>query len=80
MASATRTAQVVVGKANDDAVGIMVAWAPVPTLIDVGGTQLDVAEGHAGADKDMTVTASANHRIDVSDKVVGRNETKGNGC
>ena len=64
----TCTIEVILSEAFDDAVGIVVAGAPVPAFIDIAGPDLYGAEGNAGANKGMPVSAGADIRIDIGDE------------
>src|SRR5580658_5836160 len=61
-------AKVVLGESDNDTVGIVVAGAPVPTFVDVGGSDLDGAERNAGPEKGMAMSAGANVWVDGGQK------------
>ena len=64
---ATGAAQVVLGEAVDQRVGVMVAGARVPA-VDAGiGGGLDHAVGHDGAGEGVAVAAGADERVDSGD-------------
>ena len=59
----TGAVEMVLSKTFDDAVGVMVTGTPVPALVDVAGANLYGAEGNAGTEKDMAMTAGADVRV-----------------
>lgn len=57
--------EVVLGEAFYDAVGVVIAGAPVPSFVDVGGPDLDCAVGDTGAEEYVAVGGGADIGIYV---------------
>ena len=51
----TRSAQVRMAEADNDAIRIVITGAPVPAFVDVLRTRLNHTERHIGTDKDVAV-------------------------
>jgi len=59
-----RATQVLVPEADQHRVAVVIARAPVPAACGLGGTQLDVAEGHVRPEEHMAMPARADAGID----------------
>ena len=64
-------AEVRMAEADDGAVAVMVAGAPVPTLRDAGRAQLHEAEGYIGAHEHVPVSARSDFRVHIGGIVFG---------
>ena len=64
-------AEVRVAEADDGAVAVVVAGAPVPFLRDAGRAQLHEAEGHIGAHEHVAVSARSDLRVHECGVVFG---------
>ena len=62
---AARAAEMCLGEAYNLGAAFMVTGAPVPAFFQLGGTGVDHAEGHVGADEDMAVVTGTDARIYV---------------
>ena len=54
---------------RQDVVGVVVARAPVPALVEVCRANLQRAEGNAGADEHVAVSAGTDEGIDLAGEV-----------
>ena len=64
-------AEVRMAEADNGAVAVMVAGAPVPTLRDAGRTELDQSEGHVGAHEYVPVATRSDFRVHIGGIVFG---------
>ena len=60
-----RAAQVLVAKADEHTVAVMVARAPVPASCGLSRSQLHVAKRYIGAKKDMPMPTGADARVHI---------------
>ena len=66
----TGAAQMGVGEPDHRRVALMVAGAPVPSLGDAGGAELDGAERHAGAHEHVAVAPGAYLHVDIFGEIL----------
>ena len=59
-----RSVKVILCEAFNDAVGIVIAGAPVPAFVDIAGAGLYGAEWNAGPEEGMAVSAGADVGVD----------------
>ena len=65
----TRSAQVCMAEADNDAIRIVITGAPIPAFVNVLRTRLNHTERHIGADKDVAVFTRTDIRVHIRNVV-----------
>ncbi len=78
-AADTCSAEVHLPESDDRRVAVMIAGTPVPALLLLCRTRLNVSERNIGSEEHMAVSACSDERVDILRVVLRKGEKSGGG-